>query len=250
MHRHHFAIQDAAFELRDLIGNLTERVDQAGHAVVGGADHPAAGLQRTHLRHLQVLQRADGGAEPGVVADGQQQVAAGGKAGGELRINHFIADERRDLITLGLQQRLVSRAASEVRHWQVEEGDQPAQDVLQGNIFTKGHQFLLEVSAVAFTGHGDAIEETLLVAYLHADRDTGNQRRFTFGREAAHHVQVALGGLLEHRDRRFRPDEKVDSPGAETHVAIQRQLRVELRRVPLHALFDVALNGGDAQWRA
>ena len=102
MHRHHFPIQNAALELRNLCGDLAERVNQPGDAIVGRANHPATGLQCAHLRHLQVLQRADGRTKPGVVADRQQQVAARRQVGGEVWIHHFVANEWRNLITLGL----------------------------------------------------------------------------------------------------------------------------------------------------
>ncbi|MNR02488.1 hypothetical protein D3C85_1183420 [compost metagenome] len=82
-----------------------------------------------------------------------------------------------------------------------------------------------------------------------ANRHAGNQCRAPFGGEFAHHVQVTLCGLLEYRDRSFRPDQQVDALGAETHVAVQRQLGIELGRIPFHALFDIALNRRDTQRR-
>jgi hypothetical protein len=71
------------------------------------------------------------------------------KPGGEFRVHHFVANERRDLITLGLQHRLVRRPAGEVGHRQVEERDQPAQHILQRHVFAKRHQLLFQVGAIA-----------------------------------------------------------------------------------------------------
>ena len=59
LHRHHLPIEYRALELRDPRGDLAERVDQRRHAIVGRADHPAPGFECPHLRHLQMLQRAD-----------------------------------------------------------------------------------------------------------------------------------------------------------------------------------------------
>ena len=55
LHGQHFAVEHAAFELRQAELDTALRVDHHSHAVVGGADHPASGLERPHLRHLQVL---------------------------------------------------------------------------------------------------------------------------------------------------------------------------------------------------
>ena len=82
------------------------------------------------------------------------------------------------------------------------------------------------------------------------NRHTGDQRRFTLGGEVAHHRQVTFGGFLQYRHGGFRPDQQVHRFGAETQITVQRQLRVELGRVPFHALRDVALNCGDRQWCA
>ncbi|MNS71876.1 hypothetical protein D3C72_1052670 [compost metagenome] len=190
-----------------------------------------------------MLQRADRGAEPGVVADGQQQVAAGRQASGEFGVDHFVADVRRNLVALGLQQRLVFRPAGEVRHGQVEELDQAAQHVLQRHILAKRHQLLLEVGAIAFTGDGDAVVVAALVVHHFTHRHAGDQRRMPFGGEPAHYIDVALGLVLEHRDRGFRPHQQVHRPGAEAQVTVQRQLRVDVCRVPFQVLLDIALDG-------
>jgi len=106
---------------------------------------------------------------------------------------------------------------------------------------------LLEVGAVTFAHDGDAVVVALLVMHFLANRHAGNQRGVPFGGELAHHPEVALDGLLEHRHGRFRPYQQVDTLGAEAHVAVQRQLCIELLGVPLHALFDVTLDRRHAQ---
>ncbi|MCY1433221.1 hypothetical protein D9M71_492430 [compost metagenome] len=78
-------------------------------------------------------------------------------------------------------------------------------------------------------------------------RHAGDQRRMPPGGEPAHHVDVALGLVLEHRHRGFRPDQQVHRFRAEAQVTVQRQLRVDVRRVPFQVLLDVALDGGDLQ---
>jgi len=128
------------------------------------------------LRHLQVLQRANRGAEPGVVANGQQNVALGSKAGHKVRVHHFIANKWCDLITLGLQHGLLGRAAGKVGHRQIKECDHAAQNILKRYVFAKWHQFLLQVNAIAFTDGCNTVEESRLVTHFLADRYTGNQR--------------------------------------------------------------------------
>ncbi len=238
-------------ELRDAFGDLAEGVDQHGHAVVGRADHPAAGFQGTHLCHLQVLQRTDGGAEPGVVADRQQDVALRGQIGGELGIDHFVADIRGDPVSLGHQRALIGVATGEVGHRQVEEGDQPAQNLLQRDVFAEGHQLLLEVGALTLADHGNAVVIALLAAFIVlADRHARDQRGLPIISETAHHAEVAVDEFLEHRYRGFRPDDQIGLLRAEGHVAIKRELGVQLLRVPLQVLLDVALHGRDLQRRA
>ena len=223
------------------------RINQGGDAVVGCANHPAPRFKRAHLGHLQVLQRTNGSPEPGVVADSQQNIALGSKAGHKIRIHHLITNERGNLIALGLQHGLIGRATGKVRHRQIEERNNAAQHVLKWNIFAKRHQLLLQIDAIPFTDGGDAIEVARFMAHFLADRHSGNQCRISIGGETAHHAQKPFGILLEYRDRCFWPDNQVCALGAECHVAVQRQLRVELCRVPLHALFDVALNRRNAQ---
>ncbi|MNE67898.1 hypothetical protein D3C80_1635330 [compost metagenome] len=82
------------------------------------------------------------------------------------------------------------------------------------------------------------------------DRHAGNQCRIPLGSEFTHHVQIALGRFLEHRHGGFRPDQQVDALGTQAHVTVQRELCIKLRRVPLHALFDIALDRRDTQWCA
>ncbi len=53
--------------------------------------------------------------------------------------------------------------------------------------------------------------------------------------------------ILEDRHGGFRPDDQVCRATTEGHVAIQQQLHLELLRVPLHALCDVALHRGNGQ---
>ena len=147
---------------------------------------------------------------------------------------------------LGQQRWLVGRAAGEVGHGQVEESNQAAQHFLQGHVFAEWHQLLLEVGALAFAETGDRIviaNLPTLVGLSH--RHAGDQRTVAVTGEAIHHADIALGHVLEHRDRRFRPDQNVDPLGTETEVTVQRQLRVELGRVPFQVLLDVALHGGD-----
>ncbi|MCY1176315.1 hypothetical protein D9M73_165810 [compost metagenome] len=167
-----------------------------------------------------MLQGADRFAEPGVIADGQQQVATRSQAGGELGVDHLVADVRRNLVALGLQQRLIFRAAGEVRHGQVEELDGPTQHVLQRHILAKWHQLLLEVGAIAFTSHGDAVVVAALVVHFFTHRYARDQCRMALGSEAAHHVDVALGLVLEHRNGGFRPHQQVHRPGTEAQVAV------------------------------
>ncbi len=118
---------------------------------------------------------------------------------------------------------------------------------MQGHILTEGHQLLLEVGAVAFAGHSDAVEVAALVVNHLPHRHPGDQRRMPFGGEGAHHVDVALGLVLEYRHGGFRPDQQIDGLRAEAHVTVQRQLRIHVCRVPLQILFDVALQGSDLQ---
>ncbi|MNN27394.1 hypothetical protein D3C81_1409290 [compost metagenome] len=75
----------------------------------------------------------------------------------------------------------------------------------------------------------------------------GDHRRMAVGGEAAHDIDEALRLVLQHRYRGFWPDQQVHGPGAETHVAVQRQLRVDVRRVPLQVLRDVALDRRDLE---
>ena len=151
-------------------------------------------------------------------------------------------------MALGLQQALLGGTTGEVGHRQVEEGDQPAQQVLQRHVFTKRHQLLLEVVAAALADHADAVVVALLAALITlANRHAGDQRGISLIGEAIDHAQVTLSAVLEHRDCSFRPDDQVGRFGAEGHVAVQRQLRVKLLGVPLHVLFDIALHGRHAQ---
>ena len=251
LHWQHLAVQHALLELRQLGGDPALWVDQHGHAVIGRADHPAAGFEGAHLRHLQVLQGADGAAEPGVVAHRQEDVAARRQAGSKLRVHHLVADKTGDAVALGLQQRLLGRAAGEIGHRQVEEGDQAAQQVLQRDIFTKGHQLLLEVGALALADGGDGVVVAFFAALVQlAHRHAGYQRAVAAAGEGAHGGQVVVGVFLEYRHGGFRPDQQIRRLGAVAEVAVQIQLGAQLGRVPLQVLGDIALHQGHAQWLA
>ncbi|MCY1178199.1 hypothetical protein D3C81_1637630 [compost metagenome] len=78
-------------------------------------------------------------------------------------------------------------------------------------------------------------------------RHAGDQRRLPFGGKGADHVQVTLGGILEVRHRRFRPDDQVGRFRREGHVPVQGQLCIQVLWVPFQALLDVALNGRHLQ---
>ncbi|MNZ75042.1 hypothetical protein D3C78_935120 [compost metagenome] len=156
-----------------------------------------------------MLQRADRGAEPGVVADGQQQVAARRQARSELGVDHLVADVRGNLVTLGLEQWLVLRAAGEVRHRQVEELDQAAKHVLQWHVFAEGHQLLLEVGAIAFARHGHAVVVAALLMHHFAHRHAGDKCRMPVGGKTPHHVDVALGLVLEDRHGCLWPNQQI-----------------------------------------
>ena len=195
-----------------------------------------------------MLQRTDGTTEPGIVAYRQQQIALRREPCGELRVDHFVADIRRDLQVLRLQQRLAGFAAGEVGHRQVEEGDQAAQQILQRYVLAERHQFLLEVGAAAVAGGGQPVVVAQFALRVGlAYRYAGDQCRIALLGEAGHHLQIAFGVILEDRHGGFRPDDQVCRAAAEGHVAIQQQLHLEFLRVPLHALCDVALHCGDGQ---
>ena len=150
-----------------------------------------------------------------------------------------------------MQQALFGRATGKVRHGQVKEGDQTAQQVLQRYVLTEGHQLLLEVIAAALAHHADAVVVTQIASCITLpNRYAGDQCCLAFSGKTVEHAQVALGAVFEYGNGGFRPDDQVGRPGAEGHVAVQRELGVELGRVPLQVLFDVALHGRYAQRRA
>ena len=195
-----------------------------------------------------MLHGADGAAEPGVVADRQQQVAVTRQFGGKFRIDRFVTDVAGNAQPLGLQQRLLCRAAGEVGHRQIEEGNQPAQQVLQGYVFTERHQFLLEVGALALAQHGDGVVEAPFARRVDlAQRHAGDQRCLAVAGDTRHHRQVAFGVFLEYRYGGFRPDNQLGRGAGQSHVAVQGQLRLQGVRVPLEVLLDIALNGRYAQ---
>ena len=74
-------------------GNPALVIDKGGHSVIGAANHPASCLQGAHPGHLQMLQWPDRLAEPAVVTDGDQQLAACGQSRGKVRVDGFVADE-------------------------------------------------------------------------------------------------------------------------------------------------------------
>src|SRR5215207_2178114 len=104
-------------------------VDDGCGAGVGGADHRAAELQRTHTRNLQVLVNRDRIAKPGDVAD----IDKDGR--GERRIDEaraqlfaekvFVADVGRQPLALPFERSLPDRAAVEVAQRDVHHVNEP-----------------------------------------------------------------------------------------------------------------------------
>ncbi len=241
-----FAAQHRPLELRQAGLYLAPVVDDGGNAVVGAAQQRLAVLERPHPRHLEMLVRADGGAEPGVVADGEQQVGVGGGAGHQVLVDDLVADGGGDAVTAGAQQRLLAAAGAEGRHRQVEETDGAAQPLFEGHVLAKRYQVALVIDAGALTD-GD---HRVVVQPACLGGDAGDQGGVVGLCLPVDPVEEMVDPVAQLGNCRFRPDDQIVVPQFRRFVVVDVEDPQQGIVIPFLFQRQRGLQQGDLDWRA
>src|SRR5690606_15916622 len=136
----------------------TERIDRRRDAVVGGAQHRQAGLDRAKLGLAQMLVRSGRVAEPRVVGDVGDKPGVPRFGGGDAGIDHLVANVGDRLEPRRHLDGMTAGAGGEAAGHLDQPGDADLrQQVLEGDEFAERHQMHLVGSIVDHAAriHGD-----------------------------------------------------------------------------------------------
>ena len=185
--------------------------------------------------------------EPGVVADVDEVVRFRQRLTHVAAERRFVANRRSGAVFAGHERWLFGLTALKVAVGDFHVFFKDAQPAAQRHVFAKGQQVVFVVAAAAVAEGDDGVVKKLF--FQVARRDAGNQRLPAFLEIGVELRQVARHLLFHEGKRGFRQDDdRFFAREGERDVVLQ--VALHQRRIEFGALFDVALNEGDAERRA